>query len=134
MGLAYAIEFFELLNSREGSLAMTRLSVGPRWYPMGMNGSKVLIDNDVVAKIWKATPYVGASLGLANLSTKAYNASLFDLGLHFGVEIPMSPKYLLNVQYIMNSSMSASAKSESTGISYSGSSATIGLLISGIGD
>lgn len=134
LGIAYAISFFELVNSKEGSLALTRLSLGPRWYPIGMNGNKVLIDNDVIAKIWKATPYIGGSFGLTNLSTKAYNASLFDLGIRVGVEIPLSPKFLLNAQYIMSQSMSSSSKSADTQISYSGNSATLGLLISGIGD
>jgi hypothetical protein len=133
-GVAYCLEFFELLNSAEGALAMTRMSLGGRWYPLGMNGNKVIIDNDVTAKIWKATPFVGGSLGLTNLSTKAYNASLFDLGIRFGVEIPLSPKLLLNVQYLMNNSTAASAKSEAANISYSGNSAILGLLFSGIGD
>ena len=134
LGVAYAISFFEIVNSKEGSLAMTCLSFGPRWYPIGMNGNKVLIDNDVVAKIWKATPYLGGSLGITNLSTEIYNASMFDLGIRFGVEIPISPKLLLNAQYNMSQSVSSSSKSKDTEISYSGSSAMLGLLISGIGD
>ena len=134
LGIAYAITFFELMNSKEGALALSCISLGPRWYPIGMNGNKVLIDNDVVAKIWKATPYLGASLGLTNLSTKIYNASLFNLGMRFGVEIPISPKFLLIAQYVLNQSMSSSSKSIDTEISYTGNSATLGLLISGIGD
>lgn len=134
LGIAYAFSFFEVVNSKEGSLAFTRLSFGPRWYPMGMNGHKVVIDNDVIAKIWKPTPYLGGSFGLTNLSTTTYNASLFDLSLRFGVEIPISPKLLLNAQYIFSQSMSSSSKSKDTEINYSGSSATLGILISGIGD
>lgn len=134
MGVSYALSFFELVNSKEGSLAMTRLSFGPRWYPLGMNGNKVLIDNDVIAKIWKATPYLGGSLGLTNLSTKDYNASLFDLGIRFGVEVPLSPSLLLNAQYIISQSFSSSSKGEASNVSYSGNSITIGVLVSGIAD
>lgn len=134
MGLAYAMSFFEVVNSKEGALALTRFSVGPRYYPMGMNGNKVIIDNDVVAKIWKATPYIGGSMGLTNISTQVYNASMFDLGFRFGVEIPLTPRLLLNAQYGFSESFGSSSVGDAKNISYSGTVATVGIIISGVGE
>lgn len=132
-GVSYTLNMFELVNSNEVSMAFTRVSVGSKWYPLGVNGSTVIIDNDVKAKIWKPTPFLGLNLGIVNLSTKDYNASLFDTTIRLGVEVPVTAQMLLNFQFLLSQSLSGSSKSQETQISYEGNSAMIGLVFSSLG-
>lgn len=134
MGLAYCMSFFEIINSKDGYLTFTRFSLGPRWYPRGMNGGRVIIDNDVQARVWRATPFIGMNLGISNLSVKEYNASLIDLTPRFGVEIPLTAKILLLGQFIVSTSLSSSSSGEAKDISYQGSSAMLGIVISNFGE
>lgn len=133
-GVAYSMSFFELVSSADGFLSFTRFSAGVKWYPRGMNGGRVVIDNDVTAKIWKATPFVGAGIGLANMSVKEFNASFTDIVPKFGVELPLTSRILLIGQFELASSLSSAASSEAKSISYQGQSATIGVIMTNLFD
>jgi hypothetical protein len=133
-GIAYSMSFFELLNSQEGLLALTRISAGFRWYPLGMNGSRVIIDNDVVAKFWKPTPFIGLSLGLVNISTIELNASLTDLTPRMGAELPLTNRVLLVGQLIFATTLGSSAPSQAKAISYQGQSALFGIVVTNFFD
>jgi hypothetical protein len=126
-GIAYNMSFFEMLNTKEGYLSFTRFSAGARWYPRGMNGGRVVIDNDVTAKIWKATPFFGVNLGVANMSVKEFNASFTDLTPRFGVELPLTSRVLLVAQFVVASSLSSGGASVAKAITYQGQSALIGI-------
>lgn len=132
-GVAYTLNMFEMIGSSEVPLAFTRLSLGCRWYPLGVNGSTVILDNDVKAKIWKPTPYLGGNLGITNLSTKDYNASLFDTTIRLGVEVPVTAMFLINIQYLMSQSLSGSSKGPERDINYAGNSIMIGFVFSSLG-
>lgn len=114
-------------------LAYTRGGIGAKWFPLGMNGGIVIIDTDVKAKILKPTPFLGGNLGIANISTKDYNASSFDLTLRFGVEVPLTSSLLLNLQYLRSQSLLSSTKDSEKEVNYSGNSFLVGILLSNFG-
>lgn len=129
---AYTLSFYELAKTDEGAITFTRLSLGSRWYPRGMSGGRLILDNDAFARVWKASPFVGFNLGISSMTVKEFNASFIDIGPKVGVEVPIGINTLLIGQFIFNSSLSSSAGDNSKSVSYSGASVTIGVVISGV--
>jgi hypothetical protein len=128
---AYTLSFAELLRTDEGSLTFTRLSLGSRWYPRGMSGGRLIIDNDVTARVWSASPFIGLGIGLSTMSIKEYNASFIDVGPKVGVEVPLSSSLLLLGQFTFTSSLSGNG-AESKSVTYSGANVMVGVVFSGL--
>lgn len=129
---AYSLSFYELAKTGDGAVTFTRLSLGTRWYPRGMSGGRLILDNDVVARLWMASPFVGMNIGISSMTIKEYNASFIDIGPRVGVEVPIGINILLIGQFVFNSSLSSSAGNSTKSVSYSGGSVTAGIVISGL--
>lgn len=129
MNVSYCMSFFEMITSNISKLNFTRFSVGSRWYPLGMNGQRVIFDNEVWGHFWKATPFVGLSLGLANASVQEYNASFTDFVFRVGSEFPLTSRILLLGQIQLASSLSSGSKSNSKSASYQGESILLGIVL-----
>jgi hypothetical protein len=129
LSMAYLMCFDELLRSQDQSLPYTQFSAGVQYFPMGFNGSRMILDQNVTARVWKATPFLGLTLGLANISTDQYNASMIEISPRGGVELPMSSEVILSAQLVLRT---ASAAGSSTGVSYNGISALLGLVYLGL--
>lgn len=136
---AYSMSFFELIEAQGRKLPYSRFALGIRWYPMGMNGGRLILDQGVQAHVWKSTPFIGLSMGVANASVDRFNATMTDISPRFGVELPVSSNFFLQGQLVISSgsgggsgAASSSAKTEYQQISYSGLSAMIGVIYSGL--
>lgn len=135
---AYSMSFFELVEAQGRKLPYTRFSLGVRWYPMGMNGGRVIFDQGVSAQVWKSTPFIGLGVGLANVSINEANASMMDFSPRFGVELPFSTNFFLQGQLTLSSGTGGGAGASAGGvvdykqISYQGLSALVGLIYSGL--
>lgn len=123
---AYTLSFYEVL--RAGAIPFTRLSAGYRFYPRGINGGRMILDQGSEAQIWKPTPYGGFSIGFSNISIEEFNASLIDISPNFGAELPLTTRLLLQAQLSLNTGRSMSA-SEERKISYQGITALFGLIL-----
>jgi len=130
-GLAYNFSIFEMYSSNEGTLAYSRFSVGLRYFPMGMNGARVIIDNTVQATVWKATPFIGFNFGIANASVKEFNASIIELAPRFGVEIPVTIDVLMQAQLLLVTGASTGGSS-ATEIKLSGVTGLIGFIFTNL--
>lgn len=130
-GLAYNFSMFEMLTSNEGTLNYTRFSAGLKYFPFGMNGQRVILDNQTQATVWKPTSFVGINLGIANISTKEFNASIMELSPRFGVEIPLSSNFLMQGQLLLASGSSAGGSSARS-IKITGVSAMLGFIITNL--
>lgn len=135
---AYTMSFFELLEAQGQKLPFTRWAAGVRYYPAGFNGSRLIIDQGIEAKVWRATPFIGFNIGISNISIKtdsattsnpdgAVNMSLLDLSPRFGIEMPITSDSLMQAQLALNSSMEGSSN-QNRKASYSGLTASIGII------
>lgn len=127
--LAYVLSFAEMLRTQGVSLPYTRLGVGLRYYPLGFNGSRMIMDQDITAQVWKATPFLGLTMGLANVTVPEYNASLLEIAPRFGVELPFTATLLLQGQLILLTG--SSTGSSSRDVTYQGVTGLVGLILTG---
>ncbi len=132
--LTINLSFNEIVNSNLGNMPYTRLGLGVRWYPLGLNGQRIILDNQVVAKKWEPSPFMALSAGLASMSVVStvesdkehFNAAMVDYFFKFGNEIPIAADWLLIGQlgYLFGSSSAASSDSainlKNTSLQYSG--------------
>lgn len=109
---ALTMSFMEMTEADGMQMPFTRIALGARYYLFGTNGIRTILDSRTQAKVWRPTPFVAANLGLANLAVKEFNASLIDLNLRGGVEIPMMSNMLLVGQVALGSSMTAAGNAE----------------------
>ncbi|WP_374000540.1 hypothetical protein [Bdellovibrio bacteriovorus] len=107
MNTAMTLSFMEMAGGGGKQLPFTRIAVGGRYYMFGVNGMRMIVDSSSEAKVWRPTPFVAANLGLSNLSVDNLNASLIDLSLRGGVEIPVMSDLLLIGQVAMGMSLTA---------------------------
>lgn len=122
---AIAISFSELLQSDGKTVPMSQLGIGYRYYPLGFNGSRVVLDQGVIGRIWKSTPFLGLNLSMVNISVEEFNASLVAISPRFGVELPISSSIFLQASLVFNTASSTGSSERS--VSYSGFSALLGL-------
>mgnify|MGYP000101850696 CR=1 FL=1 len=98
------LSFMEIADSDLGVLPYTRLGLGLRWYLFGLNGRRVILDNQAVSKVWKASPFLGLSVGLANIALndgdQYFNASVMDYMVRAGVEVPIAFDWMLTGQFV----------------------------------
>ena len=128
--IAYVLSFGELLRSQDVSLPYTRLGAGVRYYPLGFNGSRMILDQEVTAQVWRATPFVGLILGIANVTVTDYNASLIEMSPRFGVELPLTTNVLLQVQMSLLSGTATGSISRE--VSYDGVTGLVGVILTGL--
>lgn len=114
---AFTLSFMEMTEAEGMQMPFTRIALGARYYLFGTNGLRTILDSRTQAKVWRPTPFVAANLGLCNLAVKDFNASLVDLNLRGGVEIPMMSNMLLIGQVAMGSSLTAAGTAED-GVQY----------------
>lgn len=130
LNFAYCFSFYEIFKSDEGDLSFSRFAIGGKYYPTGLNGQRLILDNEVEAKLWKASPYVGLFFGISNTSVKEYNASAFDLTPRLGVEIPATAKLIMLAQFEFFSSLAQGGSSSGAkSFSYTGFGALIGIRV-----
>lgn len=96
---AFLLSFDEFLTSINlGSVPYTRLGLGARWFPRGVNGSRIIFDDNSEGRLWKAMPFIEVSAGLVSLSVAAgessYNAALLDVRPGVGFEMPLTDDWL----------------------------------------
>ncbi len=128
---AFVMHFSELLKSEEVLLPLTRFAAGYRFYPMGFNGTRVILDNGVTGRVWKSTPYVGLDFGLVNISIASFNASVVEVSPRFGVELPLADKLMLHASLVLNAGSSAPSESNRS-LTYTGITGTLSLIISNL--
>lgn len=135
---AYTMSFFEILEAQGQKMPFTRWAAGVRYYPAGFNGSRLVIDQGVEAKVWRATPFIGLNGGISNISVHGgststnttdgdVNVSVLDLSPRFGIEMPITSTSLMQAQLALNSSLQSSTNSNRTA-SYDGLTASIGII------
>lgn len=112
LSTAYVLSFYELLQAGGVKIPYSQISFGVRYYPMGFNGSRMILDQGVAAKVWKATPFLGLSMGLANLTTEHLNASMIEMSPRAGVELPIAVNTLLQSQMILHSAGGGSGSAD----------------------
>jgi hypothetical protein len=44
--LGLTLSFLEIFSSDIGDIPLTRLAIGPKWYPFGINGKRIVFDSD----------------------------------------------------------------------------------------
>jgi len=134
--MAFNFSFQEILQSEFGSLPYTRIALGPRWFPRGLNGRRVILDNQVQGRIWRPSPFIGLQVGLSNLSiqdntdsqlTNDFNAAMFDANVEIGVETPITSDWLLVGQFAYVVSILGETGDQRPEISYSGIQIFMGL-------
>lgn len=125
---AFCMSFFETYLSNQGSMAFTRWAIGNKFYFFGVIRDRLIIDTNVEATILKPKPFIGAFLGISNLSTKDFNASSFDSNVKLGVEVPMSTLVTFVAILNLHSSIAGSAPIEKS-YSYNGYSYLLGMKI-----
>jgi hypothetical protein len=123
---AVVISFSELLQGEGKILPMTQLGFGYRYYPIGFNGARSILDQGVVGRIWKSTPFLGLNINLVNISVDAFNASLIAIAPRFGVELPLTTSLFAQASLVFNSASSTGAKE--TQVTYEGFSALLGVV------
>ncbi|WP_374076976.1 hypothetical protein [Bdellovibrio bacteriovorus] len=114
---AMTLSFMEIAGGGPQQLPFTRIAVGARYYLFGINGLRVVMDSRSEARVWRPSPFVAANLGLSNLSVgesaeESFNASLIDLNVRGGVEVPMLSDLLLIGQVSLGSSMASAGKED----------------------
>lgn len=123
MDTAFTLTFMEVAGGGGHSLPYTRISMGARYYLMGINGLRTILDSRSEMRVWKASPFVAMNLGIGSLTVKTdeegggFNASLVDLNFRGGVEIPLGSDLLLIGQISVGSSMTSS-KVEDESVNY----------------
>lgn len=120
--------FSEILSAAGKQIPLAMFSAGFRYYPSGFNGYRLILDQGVQAKVWKATSFMGMNLGIANVSIDELNASVIDISPRFGVELPISSSTMAQAQLVLQTA-SSSGTSEQTAIKYTGISAYLGIVI-----
>ena len=118
LNTALTLSFMEMAGGGGKQLPFTRIALGGRYYMLGVNGMRVVVDSSSEAKVWRPTPFIAANLGLSNLAVDDFNASLIDLTVRGGVEIPVMSDLLLIGQVSMGSSLTAPS-SEDENVKYS---------------
>ncbi len=122
---AIVVSFSELLQGEGKTVPMSQLGLGYRYYPLGFNGSRVILDQGVIGRIWKSTPFLGLNVSMVNISVEEFNASLIAISPRFGVEMPISSSLFLQASLVFNTA--SSTGSSDRAVSYSGFSALLGL-------
>jgi hypothetical protein len=135
--ISITMSFMEILESEIGSMPLTRLGLGVRWYPRGLNGSKILLDNQVMGRLWGPSPFVGIIFGLSNLSVNdtttlgssqlGFNAAVIDGQMNFGVEIPMTSDWMLTGRFSLLTSLLSNPNIDGMNLSYSGIQIFVGM-------
>ena len=127
---ALTLSFMEMIGGGSKQLPFTRMALGARYYLIGLNGYRVLLDSTSSAKVWRPTPFISVNIGLSNLAVDDLNASLLDLNLRGGVEVPAMSDLLIIGQFSLGTSLTAPA-SEDENVSYTSMNLFVGLRFVG---
>ena len=136
LDMALVFSMSEMFESNFGTIPYTRFGIGPRWYIRGINGNRVLLDNQVQGRLWKPSPFIGLQLGFGSLSLEDgadvqlksdFNAAVIDTTLEIGLETPVSANmvFIGHFSYLM-SALSSSDETRPA-LSYSGIQLFVGL-------
>ncbi|XGC81091.1 hypothetical protein ACES2L_01180 [Bdellovibrio bacteriovorus] len=117
LNTAMTLSFMEAAGGGGQQLPFTRIAIGARYYMFGVNGVRVVMDSTSEAKVWRPTPFIAVNAGLSNLAVEGFNASLLDLSVRGGVEVPLYSDLLLIGQVALGSSLT-SADSEDEAVTY----------------
>ena len=135
---ALNISFSEMASSNFGDLPFTRLAVGPRWYIRGLNGTRVIMGDQVQGKSWKPSPFLGLQAGFSNLSMSSeegeaanfnFNAAVIDINAELGLETPITNGILLVGQFSYLLSLLSNSEDEATALSYGGLQIFVGIKL-----
>ena len=100
---AFQVSFFEIVDSEMGYLPLTRIAAGFRYYPVGLNGGKIILDNGARGRLWRASPFGSVNFGFTNISIRdpvgSFNAFILDALVKVGVEIPVATDWVLLGQF-----------------------------------
>lgn len=136
--MAFNLSFQEIVSSEFGLLPYTRIAFGPRWYPRGLNGKKIIFDNQVKGKVWRPSPFVGLQGGLSNFSIQDnsdaqrendVNAAVIDANVEMGVEIPVTQDWLLVGQFSYSLAVVSGGGDQRPEFTFSGIQMFVGLKI-----
>lgn len=135
MDTSLNLSFQEMLDSTYGPLAFTRFAVGGRWYPMGMNGERVLMDNGAWARTFSTKPFISITGGLGTLSVVDgdvnFNAVMVDVAFRLGLELPIGTHLVSLVQagYLLAIDSLAETQDEAQQVKYGGLNIMVGLRL-----
>lgn len=127
---ALTLSFMEMIGGGNKQLPFTRMALGARYYLIGVNGYRVILDSTSSAKVWRPTPFISVNFGLSNLAVDDLNASLLDINLRGGVEVPAMSDLLIIGQFSLGTSLTAPS-SEDENISYTSMNLFVGLRFVG---
>jgi hypothetical protein len=127
---ALTLSFMEMIGGGNKQLPFTRLALGARYYLIGVNGYRVILDSTSSAKVWRPTPFISVNVGLSSLAVDALNASLLDLNLRGGVEVPAMSDLLIIGQFSLGTSLTRPS-SEDVEVSYTSMNLFVGLRFVG---
>jgi len=129
------LSFSEIIKDGFSNAAYTKLGLGLKWYFLGFNGEQIILGNSTKGLILRPTPFIGASGGVTNLSITSessigdFNTSNYEVMANAGLEVPITPSYLLITQ--VQGLFSVSSNSDvARNITYSGFSILAGIKIS----
>lgn len=120
---AFTLSFMELAGGGGLDLPYTRIALGARYYILGINGLRTVIDSRSEMRVWRASPFIGTSVGIGSLSVATdsdgggFNASLVDFNLRGGVEVPIGADLLFIGQVSLATSLTSS-KVEDEAVNY----------------
>ncbi|NJL25143.1 MAG: hypothetical protein HC902_08180 [Calothrix sp. SM1_5_4] len=133
---ALNLDMSEAMQSNQGPLAWTRVAGGFKFYPTGFNAQRVVFDNKIEGIYWRPAPFMGASLGLSNMSISnvggqsgSLNASVMDAGLKAGAEVVITPNVFLTGQLSLIQGLVAQSSKTTFDISYTGMGVYMGIKI-----
>lgn len=133
MKSAFSLSFSEMVTGPAGNLPFVRLGLGYRYYVLGLNGQRIVLDNDTDGRIWAPTPFIGLTFGLATLSIAEgqsyFNASMVDGTVRLGAEIPIGSSWVLLGQFHYINSLALVGSSTDIDVSYSGIGIFAGLRL-----
>ncbi|MCC7442401.1 MAG: hypothetical protein IT285_12260 [Bdellovibrionales bacterium] len=131
--------FSELFDTNFGQLAYTRVAMGWRWYPFGLNGQRKIVDNEVEGRFWNSKPFLEFTGGLSNISIATddiqnidFNAVIIDFAPTLGLEVPIGTNFLLMslIRYVTSiNSLTATADDPLSAVSYSGFQILLGFRV-----
>lgn len=96
-----SLSFTQFLNSTAvGPSPFSRVALGASYHFIRVNGQRVVLDNQVEAKVWGISPSVELSFGLTKLSINAgrelaFTSSLMDVMPRLNIEVPFSSNVLV---------------------------------------
>ncbi len=136
LDMSFFLNFAETVSSSQGPLAYTHLATGLRYYPLGINGQRVIYDSTTEGRLLKPSPFVSVAFGVSNFSVKDinstegyFNAVGYDVLVAGGVEVVLTSDIFLTGQLVIVQGIPTTNPQTQLSLSYSGMALLFGLKL-----